>query len=181
MKEDQISELFKDLEGTFNVHNISEGHQKRFLEKLNAKDQTTKSVIKWRKALSIAALIAVVFVASSLFLNEDVTAAELASVSPEMEQTQSFFTSTINNELQTLKSFESPETEILVQDALEQLENLENKYEILKLDLVESGNNKRVIYAMIKNFQNRIDLLEQVISTIEEVKKLKNLKNENKI
>ena len=69
----------------------------------------------------------------------------------------------------------------MVQDALEQLENLENKYEILKLDLVESGNNKRVIYAMIKNFQNRIDLLEQVISTIEEVKKLKTLKNENKI
>ena len=151
------------------------------MENLKGNTLKRKLLINWRKALSIAALIAVIFVVGSLFLNEDVTAAELASVSPEMEQTQSFFTSTINNELQTLKSFESPETEILVQDALEQLENLENKYEILKLDLVESGNDKRVIYAMIKNFQNRIDLLEQVISTIEEVKKLKTLKNENKI
>jgi DNA polymerase II small subunit/DNA polymerase delta subunit B len=113
------------------------------------------------------------------FLNTpSVDAGELASVSPEMEQTQTFFTSTINKELQTLKGFEAPETKALVDDALKQMEVLEAQYEILKVDLVESGNDKRVIYAMISNFQSRIELLEQVITTIEEVKNLNNTKNE---
>jgi cobyric acid synthase len=52
---------------------------------------------------------------------------------------------------------------------------------LLKTDLVDSGNDKRVVYAMIKNFQNRIELLEQVIEKIEEVKNLNTNKNENTI
>lgn len=58
------------------------------------------------------------------------------------------------------------------------ISNLEEEYQQLKLDLVESGNDKRVIYAMIANFQNRIDLLEQVVSIVEEVKTLKTNENE---
>ena len=93
----------------------------------------------------------------------------------------SFFTSTINNELKTLKGFNAPNTKVLVQDALKQLEILEDKYELLKRDLVDSGNDKRVIYAMISNFQSRIELLEHVINKIEEVKNLNTQKNENTI
>ena len=52
-------------------------------------------------------------------------------------------------------------------------------YEKLKLDLTSSGEDKRVIYAMITNFQNRIDLLENVLEQIEEIKQLKNSNNEN--
>ncbi|HBY66763.1 MAG TPA: hypothetical protein DEG69_02680, partial [Flavobacteriaceae bacterium] len=87
----------------------------------------------------------------------------------------------INKELQTLKSFESSETKELVDDALQQIEILEQEYNTLKTDLAESGNDKRVIYAKITNFQNRIDLLENVIKTIEEIKTLKANKNETTI
>lgn len=53
------------------------------------------------------------------------------------------------------------------------MELLEKNYENLKIDLKESGNDKRVIYAMISNFQSRIDLLENVLKTIENLKTLK--------
>ena len=89
--------------------------------------------------------------------------------------------STINDELRTLKSFETPETEALIKDALAQISILENEYEDLKSDLVSSGNDKRVVYAMISNFQNRIDLLEQVMITIEQIKTLKENRDETTI
>ena len=98
-----------------------------------------------------------------------------------MKQTQSFFTTTINEELATLKSLTDPEAKNLVEDALKQIEILEDEYNGLKKDLAESGNDKRVIYAMISNFQNRIDLLEQVIEKIEEIKNLKAYRNETTI
>ena len=98
-----------------------------------------------------------------------------------MEETQSFFTTVINEELETLKSFENEDTEILIHDTLGRLEALESEYDGLKIDLVNSGNDKRVISAMITNFQNRIDLLQEVIKTIEEIKTLKANKNETTI
>lgn len=94
----------------------------------------------------------------------------MASVSPELSQTQDFFTAAIALELNKIKSQRGPENGILVSDALKQMTFLEKNYERLKLDLTESGNDHRVIYAMISNFQSRIDLLENVLISIEHVK-----------
>jgi uncharacterized protein YqiB (DUF1249 family) len=98
-----------------------------------------------------------------------------------MEKTQSFFITTINQEIETLKSFQDEDTKHLVQDALKRLEVLEKNYEKLKIDLVQSGNDKRVVAAMIANFQSRIDILEHVFTTMEEVKTLKANNNETTI
>ena len=95
------------------------------------------------------------------------------------EETQNFFTLTISEELLKLNEERSPETEKLINDAMKQMEILEKEYESLKIDLTESGDDKRVIYAMISNFQNRIELLQNVLEKIEEVKQLKQNENEN--
>lgn len=190
MRKNDIDNLFKKPEGSFDVEKSPEGHANRFLDKLNnsvtasediVETKTQKSVIQlyWKQVVSVAA-IAILFVSIGSFLfPEEVTSADLASVSPEMEQTQSFFVSTLSEELQTLKSLDSPDAKFLVDDALKQIEILEIQYEDLKTDLVESGNDKRVIYAMITNFQNRIELLQEVIIKIEEIKDLNTTQNEN--
>ncbi|WP_458626949.1 hypothetical protein [Winogradskyella sp. PC D3.3] len=98
---------------------------------------------------------------------------DLASVSPEMSETQDFFTVTIENELKKLNKERSPLTEQIINDALVQIQLLETDYKKLKTDLTESGKNQRVIYAMISNFQTRIDILNTVLEQIEIVKQFK--------
>ena len=46
---------------------------------------------------------------------------------------------------------------------------------VLTKDLSESGDDKRVIYAMISNFQNRIDVLQTVIERVDAIKQLKQM------
>lgn len=183
MKKDTIDNLFKNLEGTFDVENTPKEHQNRFLEKLKKDVEATKRPktkrLFWFKAVSVAALIAIVFSLSSTFSSPKINQGNLASVSPEMEKTESFFTATIYKELQTLKNFKNKESEVLVNDALKQLDILEKNYQKLQIDLLRSGNNKRVVYAMINNFQNRINVLQQVIQKIEEINILNIQKNEN--
>jgi hypothetical protein len=104
---------------------------------------------------------------------------DLASISPELSQTQSFFTTAIAQELATLEAQRSPETEAIIYDVERKLKVLEEDYKTLKVDLTESGNDKRVVYAMIANFQNRIDLLQTVLEHIEDTKKIKQNQNEN--
>jgi len=182
-QKDSIDHLFERLEGTFDLNESPAEHQKRFLAKLevNKAESKLKSrsiVATWWKPLSIAASVLLLITAGLFIQNYEAEVDGLAGVSPKMEETQSFFTTVINEELENLKSFESEDTEILIHDTLA---DLESKYDRLKIDLVNSGNDKRVVSAMITNFQNRIELLQQVIKTIDDIKTLKANKNETTI
>jgi len=99
----------------------------------------------------------------------------LENVYTELSKTQAFFTSTIHNELKKINKKRTPEKKELIDDAMKQLKILENDYESLKKDLTESGDDKRVIYAMISNFQSRINVLQHVMERIEDVKQIKQM------
>ncbi|TYC18167.1 hypothetical protein ES677_01955 [Bizionia gelidisalsuginis] len=175
MKNDNIETLFKDLHQDFNVETPNTGHHARFLEKLDTQNalgalpiSTSKREL-WKPITAIAATI-VLLVALTLTLKPNNPVHDLANVSPEMANTQTFFTSVINEKLNTINNAKSPETTLLIKDAMVQMEILEKEYNQLKIDLTESGNDKRVIHAMINNFWNRINLLKEVVDTIEGLK-----------
>lgn len=149
-----------------------DGHQLRFMQKLNAQQKPVKKRVLWKPITVAASFLAIIALSFPLF-NAQSNEADLASISPEFAQTQQFFTSTINRELANLKREKAPETTILIEDALKQMETLENDYKKLKVDLVKSGHDDRVIHAMISNFQSRIDLLQHVLEQIEHLKTLK--------
>jgi len=185
MKQNNIDNLFEKLRSDFDIENPSIGHHERFLSKLatnsSINEQPNLNKFRfWKPFIGIAASLILCFSLSNI-LNSTEETKGLASVSPEMSQTENFFTNTISSELLKLNESRTPDTEILINDAMKQMEILEKDYEILKGNLAESGNDKRVIYAMISNFQTRIDLLKNVMETIENVKQLKNKKNETSI
>ena len=181
MKKDTINNLFNNLEGSFDIETPATGHEARFLHKLENEQKVVninKKTNYWRPFVAVAASIIIMVSVFTISQNTNQTT-DLASVSPEMATTQDFFTNTITSELEKLDEVKSPETQKLVDDAIFQISVLEEQYVQLREDLSESGNDKRVIFAMITNFQNRIDILQSVIEQIENVKQLNDNKNEN--
>jgi len=178
MKNENIEQLFERLKGDFDQFETPEGHQKRFAERLNRSKGSQSGGWEWWKPLSVAASILVIFGVAFTLGSRTAQPDGLASVSPEMAETQSYFLATISTELNRLDSFRSPETELLIEDAIKQLDRLELEYQKLKEDLIKSGHDKRVISAMIQNFQSRIDLLEHVLAMAEEMQNLKFNQNE---
>lgn len=185
MEKDKLYTLFENLKDEFDVENPNEGHELRFLSKLK-NGETTSVKFKysrtsfWKPLMAVAASVILCVSILTVIQNKTQTN-DLASISPELSETQEFFTTAINNEIATLNNERSPKTETIINDALKQVNILETEYEKLKIDLNESGDDKRVIYAMISNFQNRIDLLKNVLKQIEEVKQLNKNYNENNI
>ncbi|MFT5862069.1 MAG: hypothetical protein ACI828_000715 [Flavobacteriales bacterium] len=178
MKKDNIDQLFNRLGGNFDTSSPSADHKAKFLEKLQTPQEETSEVkvikLQWWKPLLIAA--SVLLMAGMLFTNiSTIEAKDLADISPEMQETQNFFTRTIERELFEIKKQNTPATEKLVSDAMSRMEKLETNYNKLQVDLKESGEDKRVIYAMIDNFQNRIDLLQQVLEHMDAIKNLNEL------
>ncbi|MBT8259406.1 MAG: hypothetical protein KJO49_13085 [Bacteroidia bacterium] len=178
---DRLTEFIQENRAAFDHEEPQTGHEKRFMAKLNAQQDNrsggSTSSTSWKPLFMIAASIALMLV---LVIGSGITTdRDLSSVSPEMANTQEFFTTAISAELEKLNSEESPEYQNLIVDALFQINLLEQEYIQLKTDLDESGNDKRVIHAMISNFQNRIDILKQVSEQIEELKQTKDQNNEN--
>lgn len=172
----------QDLQTLFNTHKSAldseqtpDGHAQRFMEKLNTrKIQPVNKQRRWLKPLAIAATFLVLITIGTAVYNISSEETNVVSLSPEMEQTQSFFTTTINRELSKLEAIEDPELKELINETLIEIDVLETQYNSLRKDLLESGHDSRVIAAMIANFQDRIDLLENISNTIEEIKTLKN-------
>jgi hypothetical protein len=183
MEKDNLHTLFENLKHEFDVENPKDGHELRFLSKLKGgetkvvKLNHTKTSF-WKPLLAVAASV-VLCVSILTVIRQKSEANDLASISPELSETQAFFTTAIIQEIATLNNERSPKTETIINDALNQVNILEKEYESLKIDLTESGDDKRVIYAMISNFQNRIDVLQNVLKQIEEVKQLNKNNNEN--
>jgi len=185
MKTDNLKDFFDELD--FDIAEPAEDHEARFRQKLKKqrapKKMKRSGVISlWGPVMAIAASFLMAFLIFQGLLNDPFNKQqELANVSPEMKQTQNFYASVIKSELENLQAQKTPETEAVINDALKQMDVLEKDYQKLKGDLRKSGQDKRVIYAMITNFQQRIDLLKTVLEKVETINTLKNTPHESTI
>ncbi|WP_111709228.1 hypothetical protein [Lutibacter citreus] len=173
---DNLDNIFKNIEGTFDIEEPTIGHFNRFEAKLNK--VTTKPLKRRKKIYTFMAIAAsfVLFFGIWIGANFNNSGMELAEISPEMQETQSYFVSLIEKELETIELARNNNTEVLISDALKQINKLENEYKLLTLELKESTEDRRIIFAMISNFQQRIELLQSLLQQIEYVKQL-NLQN----
>jgi hypothetical protein len=179
MKKDDIEKLFHRLEGQFDIESPSESHEQVFLKKLEGKNSGKRNNYL-KPLMGIAASIAILV---SVFLGFQLTEKEtgLAAVSPEMAKTQHFYSTAIAKEMQKLEKLQTPENKALIADAMAQMQKLENEYAKLQKDLKESGEDRRVIFAMISNFQNRINILKNLLERIDQLEQLKQQSHEEPI
>ena len=174
---DNLENIFKNLENQFDIEEPIIGHFNRFEAKLNNISVPKKSY----RLISYVAVAASIILLFGVWLGTSFSnkGMELAGVSSKMEETQGYFVSVIKTELTTIENERSGDTEKLINDTLKQLIILENQYTILTLELKESAEDKRIIYAMISNYQQRVTILQSLINQIEDVKQLKKQNDEN--
>ncbi len=182
MKERDLESLFREITPVLDREEPPKGHEQRFLNKLQAQNSEGSKGVSWWKPLAVAASVLFAFglflgSATDIFSGSD----SLAEVSPEVSNTERYFAGVIEQQLNLLQQEDSPEAEKLLSDAMEQLDQLEKEYSQLKSDLLEGGDQKILLSAIVQNFQMRIDLLEDVMEKLETVKKLKVQNDENNI
>lgn len=170
--EDKLHNFFS--ENDFDFQELHSGHLERFERKLNHPKRVNKTSWKW---LSVAASVVLIigFWLGNNFQDKQI---ELADVSPKMEEVQNYFVSTIHQELKTLEKNRSLETETIIEEALDKLEDLEEDYKLFITELNTSENTRKIISSMINNYQQRLQILENVLKQIEQIKNPNLLNNE---
>ncbi len=148
----------------FDGANPPEGHQERFLRKLEKNEQKEhhSTVTFWRV---VAAVAVIVVAAASLIIPrfnhpDDVHygSISLGEVSRELGDVEFYYDSELAKGYAALATLSANDPE--VKSALEELENLGKEYNSLEKQLYESGRHEAVITAMIENFRLRLELIE---------------------
>ncbi len=171
--EDKLKEYLS--ENNLNIFEPHSGHEDRFLRKLE-RETVQKKHFSW-KWLPVAASILLVL-GFYLGSNHQKNQYDMTDISPKMAETQHFFISTINQELKEIEQYRNINTEHIIEDALDQIEELEDKYNNFKKDLKHIGNEHEVIQGMIANYQQRLKVLEHLLFQLELLKKPTKYNNE---
>ena len=161
----------------YDIHEPSIGHFNRFQAKLEKQEKPQQKSINWYKYIAIAASLVLLFTFG--FGNAHTSKGlDLADVSPKMEETQDYFTKVIHQELEKVNKVKNEENKKIINDALSQLKMLEDDYNKQKLELSNNSENKNIIYAMISNYQQRIEVLQNLLNNLNKFNKIKNNYNE---
>lgn len=171
--EDKLHHFFDQNE--FDIHEPHGGHFQRFERKLQGKKPQKRISWKWMSVAAVA-ILCIGFGLGNLTKKESTY--DLASVSPKMGEAQNYFVSAIQVDLIELEKNRNLDTEKIVEAAIDQIEDLEDSYNRFVKELKRNGQQRKIINAMISNYQQRLEILKSALQQIETIKTNKNLENE---
>ncbi len=170
--EDKLHDFFS--ENNFDFNEPYSGHLERFERKQKFTKEVKSTSWKWLSVASSVVLI-IGFWLGTAHQKQQI---ELADVSPKMEEVQNYFVNAINVELKNIENNRSLDTETVIEETLDQLEELEEEYNVFLTELNIAGNQAKIVNAMIKNYQQRLLILENLLQQIEQIKNPKILNDE---
>ena len=176
MKKDKLESFIIENRNQFDDLELSADLWKN-IDNSNRKSKIRKT--NWNSVLWKAASVVIIFVASYFvhsLINEP---AQIASVENNTEQllqnnqefnklieAEAYYVSKINNAQNKLSSY-TTEYPKIQDDITNDIIELDSIYSELKNDLNENIANEQVIEAMIQNYRIKLEILEQVLSIIE--------------
>ncbi len=153
---------------------MPEGHQARFLSKLDvALPLDEKPKFNWLKiAASIVMALGIGFVTYNYFnvessmkevvdndteINVNAKTKTLGDISPDFKKVEDYYLANINLELSKVKI--TPENKELFDGYVAKLEELNEEYNRLSLELTENGPDELTVNALINNLKLRLNLM----------------------
>ena len=175
----QIQEFFEQGRTALDDQELLMGHEDRFLQRLGAKQEKKKRT--WFSYSAIAAAVVLIF--SVILFNQapevvDNPPAETNQYTEEVAKAQFYFEGIIERGLDRIKGQEDEDTKPLINNLKQRFEQLKKEEEAL-LEELSVNYDRRIVKALVDNFQLRINLLNEVEEQMQSIHQLKNEYHEN--
>lgn len=162
----ELEDFIKNNRAEFDQDEPIEGHQERFLRKLERLDekQDHSRVMFWRIA---AAVIVLVVLCVSVLVPRFNSPADvqygsmsLGDVSDELADVEMYYQSKLSQEYAEVNKLS--QSDPVVKSYMDELNRLNQEYDTLEAKLYESGSHEKVVLAMIENFRTRLMIIERL-------------------
>ena len=158
---------------------MSEGHEARFLQKLEEalpKEKISNRFSYLNIAASVVILLGLTFGAINFFqsptdITDPVKVVEtdiktLGDVSPDLKKVEDYYLASINLELSKVEL--TPENKELVDGYILRLKELNEEYDKLTIELNDNGPNEETLDALIDNLKFRLNLVMRLKEKLQE-------------
>lgn len=158
---------------------MSQGHEARFLEKLNKElpiEKKSSGFSFLNIAASVVVLLGLSFGAYKYFQTPDVVDPKqeivdtdlktLGDVSPDLKKVEDYYLASINLELSKVEL--TPQNKELFDGYVLRLQELNKEYDKLLEELNENGPNTVTLDALIENLKLRLNLVMRLKDKLEE-------------
>ena len=124
----------------------------------------------WWIASRVAASVLIIALASIFAISLEVTETKdgyaLRDISPELAETEYFYSTQVQEKLTIIKTSNA----YVDPEVMDNLKSLDREYDDLKKDLKDNADNEEVVAAMIDNYRLKLDILEQILQEIRQHK-----------
>jgi len=177
-----IEKIIRENVDFFNSEEPFDGHFERFSSKLKARQFVAPKRVNLTPYLLKAAAVAILVALSSLWTWEHVLSPgakkmTLSEVSPEYREVEHYYVkqvSLMEDEIEGIWINGQPEDKEMLMDELGEMDKI---YEELQKDLKANPNDERVIDAMIEHYQQKVEVMNYILSQLKQVQS----ENENQI
>ncbi|MGM0408027.1 MAG: hypothetical protein ACQERU_08580 [Bacteroidota bacterium] len=179
-----LEKIIQENRSVFDSHEPDDGHFDRFEQKLNNLHQRKNKTFTLGYMLK-AAVVALLVVISGLWVYDKTftpptikDGIALREISPEYSEVEMHYTSLVNQKYSEINEFsfiDSTQKNMLMNE----LSEMDSIYENLKKDLSLNPNDERVINAMIQHYQLKVEIMNQILGQLQQVKNIKQQKSEN--
>ena len=181
-----LEKIIRDNTGFFNDEEPFEGHFERFRAKMEARQSVAPKRVSIVPHLLKAAVVALLVSLSSLWtwehvLSPDARMMSLSEVSPEYREVEKYYVQQVNlmeNEIQDMWISGHPEEKEMLLDEIDQMDA---KYEELQKDLKANPNDERVINAMIEHYEKKVEIMNYILTQLKSVESDNENESENQI
>jgi cytochrome c-type biogenesis protein CcmH/NrfG len=179
----KLENIIQSNRDRFDDREPGEGHFDRFREKLKRHHRQNRK-FPWGVFLK-AAVVAVLVVLSGLWVYEQTrneTSPErlaLEKVSPEVREAHMYYTSLMHEKYERIRQFDfknEQQKEMLLQE----LKEMDSIYTNIRDDLRSNPNDPRVVSALIRHYQMKLEVMNQIVTQLEKIKQ-PNIKENHEI
>ena len=179
-----LKKIINENRSVFDSSEPHEGHFQRFEQKLSQLHQSQNKTFTFGFMLK-AAVITLLIVLSGLWIYDNSFTTPsvkkgiaLREISPEYSEVEMYYTNLINqkyNEINDIPFIDNKQKKMLMYE----LNEMDSIYENLKKDLTLNPNDDRVINAMIQHYQIKVEVMNQILGQLQQVKNIEQEKQEN--
>jgi len=176
--------MMTDLEKYIREHRLMfdtdqppSGHLERFGEKLGTEKGRS---IRIRHLLQVAASVAVILASAFVIITRDRSGSKVADRQiPEVVlEADRYYADRLHAKYEQIREFpfEQPEEKTLL---LDELEDLDAHHRQLMSDLQANPDDERVLNALIRHYQMKLEVMDQIINQLQQLKNEKSKHHEN--
>lgn len=149
-----------------------EGHEDRFLQKLERLPEGRPvRRIRFRHAIQVAASVAIILTSAVLLVKQDRNSSKVAQqeIPAAVMEADLYYASQVDARYNEIKDFEftdQEEKELL----LNEMKDLESYQKQLMKDLEANPDDDRVVSALIRHYQLKLEVMDQIITQLNQVK-----------